>query len=97
MYGAAVNVAEDPATGSACACLAGYLAALLHQEGVARPRPRQLGVDDLLGLAVGLADIVAGALERDLQILDFAEISAERFAGLERGLDHDIQKRRAGH
>lgn len=36
MYGAAVNVAEDPATGSACACLAGYLAARTPRDGTLR-------------------------------------------------------------
>jgi trans-2,3-dihydro-3-hydroxyanthranilate isomerase len=34
MYGPSVNVIEDPATGSACACLAGYLAA--RTPGMAR-------------------------------------------------------------
>ena len=33
MYGPAVAVAEDPATGSACACLAGYLAARTPRDG----------------------------------------------------------------
>jgi trans-2,3-dihydro-3-hydroxyanthranilate isomerase len=36
MYGPAVNVAEDPATGSACACLAGYLAARTPRDGTLR-------------------------------------------------------------
>ena len=33
MYGPAVAVSEDPATGSACACLAGYLAARTPRDG----------------------------------------------------------------
>jgi trans-2,3-dihydro-3-hydroxyanthranilate isomerase len=36
MYGPAVAVAEDPATGSACACLAGYLAARTPRDGTLR-------------------------------------------------------------
>ena len=36
MYGVAVNVPEDPATGSACACLAGYLAARTPRDGTLR-------------------------------------------------------------
>ena len=36
MYGPAVSVAEDPATGSACACLAGYLAARTPRDGTLR-------------------------------------------------------------
>jgi trans-2,3-dihydro-3-hydroxyanthranilate isomerase len=33
MYGPSVSVLEDPATGSACACLAGYLAARTPRDG----------------------------------------------------------------
>jgi trans-2,3-dihydro-3-hydroxyanthranilate isomerase len=36
MYGPSVNVIEDPATGSACACLAGYLAARAPRDGTLR-------------------------------------------------------------
>ena len=36
MYGPSVNVIEDPATGSACACLAGYLAARVPRDGTLR-------------------------------------------------------------
>jgi trans-2,3-dihydro-3-hydroxyanthranilate isomerase len=36
MYGPSVAVAEDPATGSACAALAGYLAARTPREGTLR-------------------------------------------------------------
>jgi len=36
MYGPAVNIVEDPATGSACACLAGYLAARTPRDGTLR-------------------------------------------------------------
>ena len=68
-------------------------AALLHQERVAGPRAGELGVDDLLGLAVGLADIVAGTLERDLQVLHLAEIAGQRAAGLVGGLHHDVEDR----
>jgi trans-2,3-dihydro-3-hydroxyanthranilate isomerase len=36
MYGPAVSIVEDPATGSACACLAGYLAARTPRDGTLR-------------------------------------------------------------
>ena len=36
MYGPSVNVVEDPATGSACAALAGYLAARTPRDGTLR-------------------------------------------------------------
>ena len=66
------------------------LAALLHQERIARPRLAQFGKDDLFGLAVRLADIVARTLERDLEVLHLAEITRQRAAGLHRGLNHDV-------
>ncbi len=73
--------------------VARHHAALLHQEGVAGPGAGQLGVDDLLGLAVGLADIVARALQRDLQVLHLAEVARQRAAGLHGGLNHDVEDR----
>jgi len=77
--------------------LARHHAALLHQEGVAGPRARQLGMDDFLGLAVGLADIVAGALQGNLQVLDLAEVARQRAPGLHRCLHHDVEDRRTRH
>ena len=67
-------------------------AALLHQEGVAGAGAGELGVDDLLRLAIGLADIVAGTFQRDLQVLHLAEIARQRAAGLHGGLDHDVEE-----
>src|SRR5690606_23939238 len=72
-------------------------AALLHQEGIAGPGARQLVEDDLLGPAVCLADIVARALQRDLQVLHLAEIARERAAGLGCRLHHDVEESGAGH
>jgi trans-2,3-dihydro-3-hydroxyanthranilate isomerase len=62
MFGPSVNVVEDPATGSACAALGGYLAARTPGEGTARwvveqgyemGRPSQIEVE---------ADRVAGRI-----------------------------------
>src|SRR5690606_13121093 len=72
-------------------------AALLHKEGIARPRARKLSEKDLLGTAVGLADVIAGPLERDQEILHLAKITSERTPGLHRGLDHDIDDGRERH
>ena len=67
------------------------------EEAIGRAGLRQLVVDDLFRLAVGLADIVARTLQRDLQVLHFAEIARQRAAGLHCGLDHDIEDRRTCH
>ena len=55
--GGAVERVDDPAV---LGILAGHLAALLHEEGVAGAGPRQLGADDLLGLAIGRLTKSAG-------------------------------------
>ena len=72
-------------------------AALFHQEGITRPRLRKLGENDLFGLAIGLADIVARSLHRDLQVLHLAEVARQRAAGLHRGLDHDVEESGTRH
>ncbi len=68
------------------------LAGFFHQEAVIRAGAAQFRVDDLFGAAVCLADIVAGALERNLKILDFAKIASEAAAGLHSGLYHNVEK-----
>jgi len=87
--GGAVERVDDPAV---LVVVAGHRAALFHQERITRPRPRQLGVDDLFGLAVGLADVIARSLQRDLQVLHFAEVARQRAAGLGGRLNHDIEE-----
>jgi hypothetical protein len=87
--GGAVERIDDP---TVLVVLARDAAALLHQEGIARPGTRQFGVDDFLGLAVGLADIIARSLHRDLQVLHLAEVARQRPAGLHRRLDHDVEE-----
>ncbi len=88
--GGAVERVDDPAMGLV---VADDLAALLHQEAVAGARLRQLAVDDLLGLVVGGGDEVARALDRNLQLLDLAEVAGEAAAGLAGGGDHDVHQR----
>ena len=70
--GGAVQRVDDPAV---LGILALHHAAFLHQEGIARARLGEFGEDDLLGLAIGLADIVARSLQRHLEVLDFAEVA----------------------
>ena len=52
----------------------------------------QLRVERLLGAAVGGGDEIGRALERDLQLLDLAEIALERARGLARGGDHHVEQ-----
>ena len=70
----AVERIDDPAMGAVGAF---DFAALLHQEAIAGPRAGQLLEQDLLGAVVGGADEIRWALERDLQLLDLAEIARE--------------------
>ena len=62
---------------------AGVAAAFLAEEAVAGTRLGQLA-RRLLGLAVGGGDEIARALERDLQVLDLAEVALEAAAGRDR-------------
>ena len=92
--GRAVERIDDPAV---AAILAGDLAALLGQEPVGGTRLAEFGDQRLVGAVVGGRDEVARPLQRDLQVLDLAEVAGESAAGLEHGLDHDVHQRRAGH
>ena len=66
-------------------------AAFLAEKAVIRPRLGEFLVDDFLGAAVGGGDEIARALERDLQVLDLAEIALEALAGPIGGLGHDVE------
>ena len=87
--GGAVERIDDPAVR-----LVGALAhaAFLAEKAVAGPRLAQFGEQRLLGAAVGGGDEIGRALERDLQLLQFAEIALERARGLARGGDHDVEQ-----
>ncbi len=75
--------------------LAADRAALLEQEGEARSRPAELLAQDLLGAAVGCGDEIARPLDRDLQVLDLAEVAHQMAGGLVRRLHHDVDVGRA--
>ena len=53
------------------------LAALLGQEPVGGTRPGELGDQRLVGAVVGGRDEVARPLQRNLQVLDLAEVTGE--------------------
>ncbi len=87
--GGAVERIDDEAVGAVGAL---DLAALLEQEAVAGPRAGKLAMQDLLGAGVGGGDEIGGTLQRDLKLLDLAEIArqaAARFAG---GAEHHIHQ-----
>ena len=67
-------------------------AAFLAEEAVAGPRLGEFGSQRLLGPAVGGGDEIRRALERDLQVLDLAEIALERARRLAGGGDHDVEE-----
>ena len=92
--GGAVERIDDPAIVRRAA---GLDAALLHDEAVVGPAALQLLLDHLLGAAVGGRDEVARPLDRDLQLLDLAEIAGEQARGLGGGADHDLETGGAGH
>jgi len=87
--GGAVQRIDEPAVR---AVGADDLLTLLAEEAVGRTRLQKLFLDDLLRAEIGLRDEVAGSLDGDLQVLDLAEIARQRLAGLERGLNHDIEE-----
>src|SRR5262249_2106374 len=72
-------------------------AAFLAEETVAGPRFRELGAQDLLGAMVGGADEIARSLDRDLEMLDLAEVALEAARGLAGGGDHHIEECGAKH
>ena len=66
--------------------------AFLHHEAIARPRLGQFLEDRALGLAVGDGDEIARPLDRNLQVLDLAEIALQAAPGLEGGGGHHIHQ-----
>ena len=86
--GRAVERVDDPAMGLVAAFVR---AAFLAEEAVIGPRLGELFAHDLLGALVGRGDEIARALERDLQLLDLAEIALEAAAGAVRRFDHDVE------
>ena len=87
--GGAVERIDDEAVGAVGAF---HLAMLLEQKPVARTGAGQLLVQDLLGAGVGGADEVGRAFERDLKLLDLAEVAREAAARFSRGADHHIHQ-----
>jgi hypothetical protein len=69
------------------------LARLFGEETVARPGFRQLLDQDALGTLVGCGDEIGRSLERDLQVLQLAEVADQRPAGFARRRHQDVQGR----
>ena len=85
----AVERVDHPGVGLVAAFEA---AAFLTEEAIARTRRAQFVAQDFLRPPVGGGDEVGRALERYLQMLDFAEVALERAPGLAGGLDHDVEE-----
>src|SRR5436190_8801779 len=90
----AVDRIDDPAVGLVAAL---PHSAFLADEGVAGARLFELLPHDLLGASVRRGDEIGRPLERDLQVLELAEITLERAARLARGLDHHVEEGGAEH
>src|SRR6516162_9901836 len=85
----AVKRIDDPAMGLVRAFVA---AAFLAEEAVARTRRCKLGAQRLLGPTVGRSHEIGGTLERNLQVLELAEIPLERTARFLGGFDHHVEE-----
>src|SRR5581483_8246550 len=92
--GGAVERIDDPAMGAVGAF---DLAALLHEEAVAGTSAGEFLVQDLLGAVIRGADEVRGTFQRDLKLLDLAEVAREAPSGLAGGGKHHVHQRRGGH
>ena len=82
--GGAVERIDDPAMGLVGA---GASAAFLAEEAVFGPRLGEFLAHDFFGAPVGGGDEIARALQRDLKVLDLAEIALEAAAGAARRLE----------
>ena len=87
--GGAVERIDDPDIG-----LVGAFAraAFLADEAVAGAGLGQFVIERLFGALVGEGDEVCRTFQRNLQILDLAEIALQVAAGAARGFHHDVEK-----
>src|SRR5262245_1211039 len=90
----AVERIDDPAMGLVAAFAR---AAFLAEKAVAGPRALELLAHGLLGAPVGDGYEIGRTLDRDLQVLDLAEVAFEHAAGFVRGLDHHVEEGGAEH
>src|SRR5262249_45668046 len=87
--GGAVERVDNPAMGFVVALAT---AAFLAEKTVARPRPGELRVQNLLGAAVSRGDEVRWAFHRDLQVLDLAIVALEAAPSLAGRGRHDVEQ-----
>ena len=71
--------------------------AFLAKKAVAWARKLEFFAQDFLGSPIRGGDEIGRALQRGLQVLDFAEIALERATRLARGLDHHVEEGGAEH
>src|SRR5260370_18296504 len=76
---------------------AGARAAFLDEKAVIRPRLGEFRADDFLSAAIGGGDEIARSFQRDLQVLDLAEIAFEALTGAVRRFRHNVKDCGMGH
>jgi hypothetical protein len=86
---------SHPLTAAVDIAAARYFARRFRLTHIVRPRLGELAAQDLLGAPVGGADEVARPLDRDLEMLDLAEVAHEVPRGLVGRLHHDVDVGRA--
>ena len=86
--GRAVDRVDDPAAAAG----ARDGARLLHEEAELGAGLVELLAENALGAPVGLADEVAGTLDRHLELLDLAEVAHQRPRRLARRPFHDVDQ-----
>ncbi len=69
----------------------------LHEEAIAGAGLFQFGAQHFFAALVGGGHVVAGALDGDLQIAEFAEVALDAAGGLADGGDHDGHGGGGGH
>ncbi len=74
-----------------------YGSRFLHEEAVAGAGFFQFGAQHFFAALVGGGHVIAGALDGDLQIAEFAEVALHAAGGLADGGDHDGHGGGGGH
>src|SRR4029078_8731237 len=87
--GGAVEWIDDPAMAAVAAF---DIAAFLHQEAVAWTRAGKVGGENLLGAVIRGADEIGRTFERDLKLLNLAEIARETAGRLAGGGARPLQQ-----
>ena len=86
--GGAIQRVDDPAPGRVCAL---GLGTFLAEKAISRARAEQILAQNAFGLPVGAGHEVAGALGRNLKVLDLAKVLDQGAAHLAGCFLHQVQ------